>query len=54
MMSRLSVSLLGPFNVTLDGDPVTRFRGDSVRALLAYLATHAGTVFRREVLAGLL
>ena len=27
-MSRLRVTLLGPFEVTLDGEPAVRFRGD--------------------------
>ena len=38
-MARLAISLLGPMQVTLDRDPVTRFRGDTSLALLAYLAT---------------
>ena len=37
-MARLSLSLLGPFQVTLDGDPIIAFESDKVRALLAYLA----------------
>jgi DNA-binding SARP family transcriptional activator/predicted ATPase/Tfp pilus assembly protein PilF len=53
-MTRLDVSLLGAFQVTGDGDPITRFETDPARALLAYLAMHAGTTFRREVLADLL
>jgi len=36
-MSRLEIRLLGPFQVHLDGQPVTRYRADSVRGLLAYL-----------------
>ena len=42
-MSRLEISLLGPLRDHLDGRPVTRFRADSVRALLAYLALDAHT-----------
>jgi hypothetical protein len=53
-MSRLRVSLLGPFEVTLDGAAVLRFRGDTARALLAYLAVHPGTAFGRAQLAALL
>jgi DNA-binding SARP family transcriptional activator/predicted ATPase len=52
-MPRLTISLLGPFQVTLDGVPVTSFESDKVRALLAYLAVEAGTPQRRERLAGL-
>ena len=55
-MNRLQISLFGPFRVTLDGEPVTRFEADTARALLAYLALHArtGAPCRRETLAGLL
>jgi two-component SAPR family response regulator len=53
-MARLVISLLGPFQVTLDGNQVTSFGSDAARALLAYLAMHAGVSPRREVLAGLL
>jgi DNA-binding SARP family transcriptional activator/predicted ATPase len=53
-MPRLSISLLGPFQVRLDARPITTFEANTARALLAYLACHAGTVYRRDVLAGLL
>ena len=53
-MPQLSLSLLGPFQVTLDGQPVTGYKSDKVRALLAYLAVDADRPHRREVLAGLL
>ena len=53
-MAHLSLSLLGPFQVTLGGEPVTDFESDKVRALLAYLAVEAHRPHRREVLAGLL
>jgi DNA-binding SARP family transcriptional activator/predicted ATPase len=53
-MARLSLSLLGPFQVTLDGRPVTGFKSNKVRALLAYLAVEADRLHRRETLAGLL
>ncbi|MBC8446491.1 MAG: AAA family ATPase, partial [Chloroflexi bacterium] len=53
-MARLSMYLLGPFRATLDGEPVTSFKYDHVRALLAYLAVEADRPHRRERLAGLL
>jgi len=53
-MACLSFSLLGPFQVRLDGEPVTDFESNKVRALLAYLAVEAGRVHRREALAELL
>jgi DNA-binding SARP family transcriptional activator len=53
-MARLRISLLGPFEVWLDGEPITSFHSDKVRALLAYLAVEAGRPHRRETLAGLL
>ena len=53
MMARLSVSLLGSFKVTLDGEPVT-YKYDKVLALLAYLVVEADRAHRRDVLAALL
>ena len=59
-MARLCLSLLGPFQATLDGAPLTGFPSSKVRALLAYLAVESarrrpGTVAHpRQVLAGLL
>ena len=50
----LSISLLGPFAVTKDGQPVTEFRTDALRALLAVLALERGRPQRRESLAHLL
>ncbi|MGD9318296.1 MAG: BTAD domain-containing putative transcriptional regulator, partial [Anaerolineae bacterium] len=52
-MPRLSIHLLGSFQVNLDGEPVTGFESDKVRALLAYLAVEVGGPHRREKLAGL-
>jgi len=52
-MSRLSLSLLGSFQVTLEGKPITEFTTDKVRALLAYLAVEADRSHRRDVLAGM-
>jgi predicted ATPase/DNA-binding SARP family transcriptional activator len=53
-MARLSISLLGSFQVTLDGRPVTGFESAKVRALLAFLAAEAGHAHSREALAELL
>src|SRR4051812_1876069 len=53
-MTRLELNFLGPFEVTLDGEPVSGFASDKVRALLAYLAVEGGQPHRREALAGLL
>ena len=53
-MAQLQISLFGPFQVTLDGAPVTGFESDKARALLAYLAVETDCPHRREVLAGLL
>lgn len=41
-MAGLSLFLLGAFQVTLAGEPVTRFESNKVRALLAYLAIETG------------
>jgi DNA-binding SARP family transcriptional activator len=49
----LHLSLLGPFDVTLEGRPAF-FATDRARALLAYLAVETGRPHRREALAGLL
>ena len=53
-MAHLDISLLGPIQVTLDGQLITGFKSNKVRALLAYLAVEAGKPHRRETLAGLL
>ncbi len=53
-MARLSISLLGPFQATLDGKPITAFESVKVRALLAFLAADAAHVHTREALAELL
>lgn len=50
----LELFLLGSFHVVVDGAPITSFRSDKVRALLAYLALEAGRPQRREVLTTLL
>ena len=41
-MAHLSLSLLGPFQATLDGAPLAGIEANKVRALLAYLAVEAG------------
>ncbi|MCS7179511.1 MAG: BTAD domain-containing putative transcriptional regulator [Anaerolineae bacterium] len=53
-MARLEIALLGPFQVTLDREPVTRFETAAARLLLAYLVVHAGRPIPREALADLL
>src|SRR5947199_6265347 len=53
-MARLSLSFLGSPLVTLDGQPVTGFAYDKVRALLTYLAIEADRPHRRDALTGLL
>lgn len=53
-MAHLSICLFGSFEATLDGEPVSGFASDKVRALLAYLAAEADRPHRRETLAGLL
>ncbi len=53
-MTRLALSLLGPFQATLDGKPVTGFESAKVRALLAYLAAEPGRAHTREAVAELL
>ncbi len=53
-MTRLSIHLLGPFHVTLDGEPVTGFESNKVRALLSFLALETGRPNTRDALIGLL
>ena len=53
-MPPLCISLLGPFRVILEGQPLTAFESDKVRALLAYLALESGVPHRRDALAALL
>jgi DNA-binding SARP family transcriptional activator len=53
-MARLSLSLLGAFQISRDGAAVTTFESEKVRALLAYLAVEAHQPHRRETLVGLL
>ncbi len=53
-MPSLSLSLLGAFQATLDGQPITGFESNKVRALLAYLAVEAERPHSRDELIGLL
>ena len=52
--ARLSLALLGSFQVTRDGHPVTTFELNKVHALLAYLAVEVGRNHARAFLAELL
>ena len=53
-MTQLKVRLFGPLEVSVDGEPVTGFDSDKVRAFLAYLAVESDWPHRRQKLAGLL
>ena len=53
-MAHLSLRLLGPFEASLDGQPITTFKLAKVQALLAYLAVEADRVQPRDTVAGLL
>lgn len=53
-MTHLSLTFLGPFQVTLTQTPITAFESDKVRALLAYLAVEMNQAHHRSVLADLL
>ncbi|HEB65845.1 MAG TPA: tetratricopeptide repeat protein, partial [Chloroflexi bacterium] len=53
-MNELRITLLGAFQVTLDGQALTAFGTDKTRALLAYLVMEAYRPHRREHLAALL
>src|SRR5215207_8509078 len=53
-MTRLSLALLGPMQITLDGQLVGGFTYNKVRALLAYLVVEAGRAHHRDALAALL
>ena len=53
-MRELEIHLLGPWQVLRHREPLTGFRHDKVRALLAYLVVEADRPHRRESLAALL
>jgi DNA-binding SARP family transcriptional activator len=50
-MVRLSLALLGPFDATLDGQPLVAFASAKVRVLLAYHVVEAGRPHTRQRLA---
>jgi DNA-binding SARP family transcriptional activator/tetratricopeptide (TPR) repeat protein len=52
-MAHLSLTLLGSFQATLDGEPLTGFRSAKVQGLLVYLALTEEQPHAREVLAAL-
>ena len=52
-MARLKLAFLDTFRVTLDSQPVTRFRSHRSKGLLVYLALQSDRPFPREVLATL-
>lgn len=53
-MHRIKLHLFGSFYITLDDKPLTKFRSDKVRALLAYLVLEARRPLWRTLLAELL
>jgi len=53
-MPHLSISLLGPIQVSLDGQAIGGFAYNKARALLAYLAAEADRVHQRDTIVGLL
>jgi predicted ATPase/DNA-binding SARP family transcriptional activator len=53
-MARLSLSLLGSVQITLDGQPVGGLIYNKARALLAYLAVESDRPHHRDALVGLL
>ncbi|RPJ26632.1 MAG: SARP family transcriptional regulator, partial [Planctomycetaceae bacterium] len=53
-MPHLALALLGPFQATLNGQPVTGLNSDRLRALLAYLAVERGHEHPRQLVASLL
>ena len=53
-MTHLTLSLLGPLHMTLDGQPANGFAYNKARALLAFLAVESHRDHSREALVGLL
>ncbi len=53
-MPRLALTCLGLLQASLDGQPITGFESNKVRALLVYLAVESARSHGRESLAGLL
>ena len=54
IMPCLSLSFMGTFQASLDGQLISSFEADKVRALLAYLAVEADRPHRRDALTSLL
>jgi DNA-binding SARP family transcriptional activator/predicted ATPase len=52
-MNHFQIHLFGTFQAALDGQALTTFRSDKIRALLAYLALEANRFHRRETLAAI-
>ncbi len=52
-MPRVHLHLFGTFRATLDGEPLTGFRSDKARGLLAYLHLQSGKPILRDTLATL-
>ncbi|MCL4863343.1 MAG: hypothetical protein KJZ93_28315 [Caldilineaceae bacterium] len=53
-MTSLSIALFGGYQVALNGEPITSFESNKVRALLAYLAVESDRAHPRATLATLL
>ncbi len=53
-MPHLTLSLLGPLQVSLDGQAVGSFAYNKARALLAYLAVESDQLHQRDAIVGLL
>ena len=53
-MPRVKLALLGPFQLQLNGAPVTHWKSKKVQALLAYLAAEDGRPHHRDSLAAML
>ncbi|WP_029041903.1 BTAD domain-containing putative transcriptional regulator [Cucumibacter marinus] len=53
-MACVQINVLGSFEVRVGGEALTGFRSSKARALLAYLAMHAGAAVNRATLADLL
>jgi DNA-binding SARP family transcriptional activator/predicted ATPase len=52
--SLFALTLFGPFEASINGQPYTGFATDKIRALLAYLAIESSQTHRRDTLAALL
>lgn len=52
-MVHLSITLFGPFTAVWDGEEITGFKSQRVRALLAYLAVESDRMHSRDTLAAL-